>query len=138
MSENSSTTIVVIDDDPAVLQAYGRLLQRFGHRVVLIGDVQKARRESALLRQADLLIVDQRMPQITGLDLLRSLSLDRLPGGEGSGPRVLLISAYLDEGLRRAAASLGVSEVIEKPVDAAQFVRSVRGALASRAEGSAA
>jgi two-component system C4-dicarboxylate transport response regulator DctD len=138
VSEDPCKTIVVIDDDPAVLQAYGRLLQRLGHHVVLIGDVEKARRDPILLHRADLLIVDQRMPRVTGLELLRSLRPDHLPAGAAIGPRVLLISAYLDEGLRAAADRLGVFEVIEKPVDASHFVRSVRAALAEQAEGSAA
>ena len=34
-------TILVVDDDPAVLQSYGRLLRRLGHRVLLSEDSEQ-------------------------------------------------------------------------------------------------
>ncbi len=137
MVVSKSKTIVVIDDDPAVLQAYGRLLRRAGYRVVLVGDAGVARRDGTLLGTVDLLILDQRMPGMTGLELLTTLGRCNGAGG-ASGPPVLLISAYLDGELRRAAARLGVAEVIEKPVNTAHLLRCVRAALSEEAAGSAA
>ncbi len=136
MTGGAIKTIVVVDDDPAVLLAYGRLLGRERYRVRLIGDIDAIRRDARALSRADLLILDQRMPGITGLDLLRGLRRSQEDGT--AGPRVLLISAYLDEDLRRSAARLGVAEVIEKPVDPARLLKSVRQALLAGAEGSAA
>ncbi len=136
MTGGAIKTIVVVDDDPAVLLAYGRLLGRERYRVRLVGDIDAIRRDARALSRADLLILDQRMPGITGLDLLRGLRRSQEDGT--AGPRVLLISAYLDEDLRRSAARLGVAEVIEKPVDPARLLKSVRQALLAGAEGSAA
>ncbi len=131
-----SRTIVVVDDDPAVLQAYGRLLGRSGHEVELCGDIAAIVLDPGPLARADLLILDQRMPGITGLDLLGRMRR-MLPAGS-PGPRVLLISAYLDESIRRQAVSLGVAEIIEKPVDAGHLMECVRAALDAEVAGSAA
>ncbi len=124
-----SKTILVIDDDPAVLQSYGRLLRRLGHTVRLLADVDEAHRDPALLERVDLLILDQRMPGMSGLDLLAVLR-GRAPE-VGAEAAVLLISAYLSEELREQASHLGVVEVIEKPVDPEHLLGSVRAALAA-------
>ena len=133
---SDSRTIMVVDDDPAVLQAYGRLLRRSGYEVELCGDIEAIVLDPAPLARADLLILDQRMPRITGLDLLARMRR-MLPAGS-PGPRVLLISAYLDETIRRQATLLGVAEIIEKPVNAAHLMKCVLAALDAGAAGSAA
>jgi CheY-like chemotaxis protein len=128
-------TILVVDDDPAVLQSYGRLLRRLGHRVLLSGDSERVRTDPESLRDIDLVILDQRMPRTSGLTLLACLNRSRSSGApEASGcargvPAVILISAFLSDDLRNEAARLGVVEILEKPVDAAHLLSSVRAAL---------
>jgi len=127
-------TILVVDDDPAVLQSYGRLLRRLGHRVLLAEDSERVRADPESLRGVDLLILDQRMPKTSGLDLLASLRGRGSAATGGGGairalPAVILISAFLSEELRDRAARLGVAQVIEKPVDASHLRASVRAAL---------
>jgi DNA-binding NtrC family response regulator len=132
-------TILVVDDDPAVLQSYDRLLRRLGHRVLLSGDSEKVRTDPESLRDVDLVILDERMPRTSGLTLLASVNRGRASGvGAGSGcargvPAVILISAFLSDDLRKEAVRLGVLEILEKPVDPARLLSSVRAAL----EGSA-
>ncbi len=128
-------TILVVDDDPAVLQSYGRLLRRLGHRVLLSEDSEKVRTDPDSLRDIDLLILDQRMPRTSGLTLLAGLRR-RLAAGSGETggvacrvPAVILISAFLSDELKDEAARLGVAVVLEKPVDASRLLASVRAAL---------
>ena len=127
--------ILVIDDDPAVLRSYGHLFQRLGCQVMLVDDSDKVLSDPESLRGVDVMILDQRMPKTTGLDLLACLK--RRGAGdmenEAAGhPAVILISAYLSESIRERAARLGVIEVIEKPVDTAHLLACVRAALAER------
>jgi CheY-like chemotaxis protein len=120
-------TILVVDDDPAVLRAYGRLLGRLGCRVLLAADGREACHDPEALRQVDLLILDERMPGTSGLELLEGLNARRATAGRG--PVVILISALPSDALRRRAAGLGVAEVIEKPVDPARLLRTIRRVL---------
>jgi len=120
-------TILVIDDDPAVLKSYGRLLKRLGHPIRLLGDVDEARRDPGILEDVELLILDQRMPGLSGLDLLAVLRRGAERGA--AGPKVLLISAFLSDDLRTRAARLGVLEVLEKPIDPQRLLRVVRSSL---------
>jgi len=126
MCDEMTKTILVIDDDPAVLESYGRLLRRLGHRVVLLADPTRAGEEIERLGGADLLILDQRMPSVSGLDVVAGLG-----PCSGRAPAVLLVSGFLSEDLRLRARQFGVTEVIEKPVNPDNLLRSVRQALAS-------
>ena len=126
MGDGMAKTILVIDDDPAVLQAYGRLLRRLGHRVALLADATRAGEEIARLGGADLLILDQRMPLVSGLEIIAGLG-----SSGGRAPAILLISGFLSEDLKLRARQFGVTEVIEKPVNPENLLRSVRQALAS-------
>ena len=121
--------ILIVDDDSAVLRSYGHLFRRLGCLVVLAEDSERVLADPDSLRGVDLLILDQRMPKTSGLDLLAGLR--RREAGAAT-PAVILISAFLSEENRERAASLGVVEVIEKPVDAAHLLASVRVALESR------
>lgn len=118
--------ILIVDDDPAVLESYRRLLRRLGHTILLSDDGDTLRRDPQTVREVDLLILDYRMPGLCGLDLLAIL---RRHCAEGCGPAVLLVSAFLSEELRKRATLLGVTEIIEKPVDPLRLIASVRAAL---------
>lgn len=137
--------ILVVDDDPAVLRSYGHLLRRLGCQVVLANDSEKVLADPDSLRGVDLLILDQRMPKTCGLDLLAGLRRresgpearagaggDAQAGAAVPHPAVILISAYLSAEIRQRAARLGVMEIIEKPIDIAQLLASVRVALENR------
>lgn len=120
-------TILVVDDDLSVLESYGRLLRRMGHRVLLSDDSERVMIDANSLSGVDLLILDERMPRTTGLTLLESLRLRA--GAVPDVPAVILISALLSDDLRRQAARLGVVEIIEKPVDPNHLAACVRRAL---------
>ncbi len=115
----ANPVILVVDDDPQVLRAVERELRgRFGseYRVVAAGsgaDALDAIRR-LILRGTPiaLLVVDQRMPGMTGVELLGS-TLTLLPGTK----RVLL-TAYADTDVAiRAINEIGLDHYLLKPWD---------------------
>jgi thioredoxin reductase (NADPH) len=115
----ANPVILVVDDDPQVLRAVERELRgRFGsdYRVVAAGsgaDALDAIRR-LILRGTPiaLLVVDQRMPGMTGVELLGS-TLSLLPGTK----RVLL-TAYADTDVAiRAINEIGLDHYLLKPWD---------------------
>ena len=67
------------------------------------------------------LIVDQQMPGMTGLDLLKHL--------DGAAPPTIMISAHGNQALRARALAAGAVAMIDKPVDADELIAVVEQAL---------
>jgi len=117
-AKSNGYRVLVVDDDPAVLSTYRRLLQRAGFEALTEADPLKVL-ENGNADDVDLLLLDYRMPGLDGLSLLAELRRR-----ECSAPAIL-ISAYLNEDLVNQARMLGVARMLEKPVD----VSALRGHL---------
>jgi CheY-like chemotaxis protein len=106
-------TVLVVDDDAGVLDCYRRLLGRSGYHTLTESDPLRLVRPEADLGHVDLLVLDYKMPGMDGLSLLAELRRREVRA------RCILISAYLNEGVRQQARLLGVDRILEKPVDVA-------------------
>ncbi len=115
-------TVLVVDDDPAVLATYCRLLRRAGYTTVTESDPCRVLSDHAAARP-DLLLLDYKMPGMDGLSLLAELR------HRACRARCILISAFLTDDVRNRATHLGVDRVFEKPVDARALRRVIRNLL---------
>ncbi|MFN0305485.1 MAG: ATP-binding protein, partial [Burkholderiales bacterium] len=106
-----SGNVLLVDDEEMVLEFMRDLLEGWGLRVTALSDSVAAHQLLANeTNEFDLLITDQTMPQMTGLDLARALKASRraLP--------VILYTGYAD-GLSDAQARVaGLAGVLRKPV----------------------
>ena len=102
-------TIVVIDDDPAVLDLMQRMLIKEGFRPVLVDDSAKALAHTRAVRPSAIML-DVLMPGMNGWQILRALKAD--PELEAC-PVVML--TIVDD--RRTGLALGAVEHLVKPVD---------------------
>jgi len=117
-AKSNGYRVLVVDDDPAVLSTYRRLLRRAGFETVTEADPHKVL-ENGHADGVDLLLLDYRMPGLDGLSLLAELRRR-----ECTAPAIL-VSAYLNEDVVHQARMLGVVKLLEKPVD----VSALRGHL---------
>lgn len=124
--EDCRERIAVVDDDPAVLDSLKFLLELSGREVVPY--------ESAAAFLADrgldwrCLIVDQHMPQMTGLDLVEYLR------EAGQMTPVLLMTGAYSAAIGARAAAIGVGVVVEKPLCNDQVEAFLAVCVASRDE----
>jgi CheY-like chemotaxis protein len=108
---NGTYTILLVDDDPSVLSCTRRCLERSGYHVRTASDPSHLLATEKGLDGVDLMLVDYRMPGMTGLELLDGLRRS------GIGVKCILLSAFLNDEVRRQAEELGVDRVLDKPVD---------------------
>lgn len=106
--------LLIADDEPSVLQMLERLGYRLGYDVVTCDGGQAALR-AMQERQADLALVDLRMPDLNGMEVLRQFRAD-VPSCA-----VVIMTAYgaIDSAVE--AMKLGAREYITKPFDFPQL-----------------
>jgi len=109
---HSQYTILVVDDDPSVLETYRRLLTRAGYQTLTASDPAKVLNGCFQDAVPDLLLLDYKMPGMDGLSLLAQLRRRECRA------RCILLSAYLNDDVRSQARMLGVDLTLEKPIDA--------------------
>jgi CheY-like chemotaxis protein len=112
--------VLVVDDETRLVSYYAELLEGQGYRVTGITDA----REALLFFRStpediDLVITDQTMPDMTGIQLAQALLAIRpeLP--------VILCTGYSDEIDARSAKALQVAEYFQKPVLPADLINRV-------------
>jgi two-component system response regulator FixJ len=117
-----STTIIIVDDDVQVLRSLCFLLEAEGYFVRTYSSSQALLEETELPEKACLL-VDYRMPEMNGLDLLTRVR-DKFPKVPA-----LLITGYPDDTIEDRAAQVGI-KVVRKPHLDDTLLSSIQAALA--------
>ena len=123
----SEPMIYVIDDDDAVRQSIEFSMKTVG--IAVRGfDLGKAFFEALPEIEHGCVVTDVRMPQITGIDVLRKVNETKpdLP--------VIVITGHGDVPLAVEAMKLGAFDFLEKPFDDDLLIESVRAALSRDAD----
>ena len=116
--------IAVIDDNESMQDSLGDLIESAGFEAQCFGSA-KAFLESDLHRRAGCLIVDVRMPKMSGLELQA-----RLKQEECYVP-IIFTSAFDDAEIRAQATKQGAVEFLVKPFDHQLLLKMLRGTLDS-------
>jgi len=128
LNEFSGTeTILVVEDEPSVLELVCRVLDGQGYRVLPAptpADAQAAFAQRP--DDIDLLISDLVMPQMTGVELLDSLVAQR------PGLRVLYMSGYADHPALRQSSQTDGRPFLPKPFGPTELAAKVREVLDAR------
>ena len=112
----------VIDDDPALSATLRDLLSHAGYRVALY-DSCEAFLEANPDTRAGCVLLDERLPGMSGMDLLRRLQT------EGRGPPAIMMTGYGDVKTAVEAMRAGAVDFIEKPAARAALLAAIGRAL---------
>jgi len=105
---------LVVDDQPSTLLLIHAMLDRAGYNVVERG-TGAAAIDALDSEQYDLVILDLNLPDMSGIDLLRSPRLRKVPP-------VLGITASLTPDIAAQAESAGFIRVLQKPISCEQLI----------------
>lgn len=113
--------VLLIEDEPNIVQAIGFILERDGWTVDSHADGATAL-EAVARRAPDLVILDVMLPNSSGFDVLRDLRADpataELP--------VLMLTARSQKKDRELAARCGADRFMAKPFSNAEVLAAVR------------
>jgi len=117
-----SQMIAIVDDDKSVQNALRDLIEAEGLPVLCFGSAEEFL-ESGERHKAACLIVDIRMPGMSGLELQAKLNAERcrIP--------IIFITAHGDAKMRIQAMQDGAVEFLTKPFDNEVLLDTVRAAL---------
>jgi DNA-binding NtrC family response regulator len=118
-------SILLVDDEEKILRALGRALRDSGHEVVETTSPRDAQRLLAE-RPFDLLVVDNVMPQLGGLDLIREYVVGT---PENERAQILMMTAHATVESAIEAMKLGALDYLQKPFEIDELLVVVRRAL---------
>jgi two-component system response regulator RegX3 len=119
-----SSSILVVDDDPGVLDVVSFMLRREGFDVHEERDGTAAL-EAARTRNYDIVILDIMLPGVSGTDICRELRSE-------SDVPILMLTARDAEIDRVLGLELGADDYVTKPFSTAELLSRVRAILRRR------
>jgi two-component system phosphate regulon response regulator PhoB len=127
MSITTAPRVLVVEDEPLLAQVLAYLVEDAGFAVEVVphggAAIERLRTETF-----GLVVTDLMMPEVNG---------ERLVGwmrGEGAlSTAVIVLSAAINPALLARMTSLGVTEVLRKPLDMDHFIARVRAIATQRA-----
>ena len=124
MPDPATSLICLLDDDPSVLKALGRLLSSAGLRAEPFSDPEQFL-QYAKTHRSPVAVIDIWMPMMNGLEVQSRLH------EISPSTRVIIVTGKADPLVRSTAMNAGASAFLTKPFDDEELVTSVRLALAS-------
>ncbi len=120
---DATPTVFIVDDDPAVRDAVSLLLKTDGLAVATFASAA-AFLESTAIQRPGCLVLDVRMPGMSGLDLQKQLR------ARGCHTPILFMTGHGDVPMAIRAMKGGAFDFLEKPFQGEALVARVREALA--------
>jgi CheY-like chemotaxis protein len=112
-------TVLVVDDDADIRETMTILLEAEGYRALPAADGREALEQLHARDDVGLILVDLRMPRLSGTDFVKALRAD---------PRLARIPVVVMSGDNEAGAmalSLGANGCLAKPVELESLLRTV-------------
>ncbi|MHB1039778.1 MAG: HD domain-containing phosphohydrolase [Desulfobacteria bacterium] len=123
MNQEEKYAILVVDDDPVVLESTSRLLGGFGYRVFSHGNAADAAMRLQEPNNVCVVLTDIMMPDVTGLQLL-----ERIRSFNSEIP-VIMMTAYAELDITIEAIRKGAFDFLMKPFKSENLAHSVKKAI---------
>lgn len=112
-------TVLIVEDERLLARTLSTALKEAGYVAVVTHSVDQAQKQWLGKDPYDLVILDNRLPKGTGLELLRQARED------GRTSKVILMTAFGNRDVRTEARRLQVDRYVRKPFDLDSMIKSV-------------
>ncbi|MFO0635438.1 MAG: response regulator [Nannocystaceae bacterium] len=116
--------VLLVDDEAAIRKVIERMLEAEGYEVLHASDGAEAL-ELAWREPVDTIVLDMRMPGMSGLDVCRQLRAD--PRTEHTP--VVFVTGMADRQFRRDALHAGATDFLAKPFDEIELLARLRNSV---------
>ena len=121
--------IMMVDDEPLVIEMTQALLQRAGYRRFVSTSDSTEALPMLLRERPSVLLLDINMPKVSGFEVLASIrankAVRRIP--------VIVMTVADDAETKLKALELGAMDFLRKPVDPSELALRLRNSLAAKA-----
>jgi CheY-like chemotaxis protein len=121
--------VLIVDDSSYQRRVIRKMVQRAGYQAMEVPDGQEALKVIPS-KVPDCILMDLIMPVISGLGVLKALA------GQGSRIPVIVVTADIQESVRKQCLELGARAVLNKPVNEDELLSAIRNALNSKVDAS--
>lgn len=118
----SAPKILIIEDDQDLGEELKEALEYEGYSAEYVCDAHKGE-ERMRSENFDIILLDYKMPVLSGLDILKNLKRD------GLKRNILVVTGrpYIENALAEAGLSGNVSGIITKPIDFSMLLKKIEG-----------
>jgi CheY-like chemotaxis protein len=107
---NPALKILAVDDNPSITDAMPSIFAAPRYELTTANDGNRALEKLEAASSAfDIIIVDQQMPQLSGVELVREIRERGIP------TKIMVLSAHLSSEIREAYEQMGVRVLLSKP-----------------------
>ena len=128
VQSNGVTTVLVVDDDPYVVEAIKVILEKGGEYEVVVARSEAECLHRVATEPPDLILLDMWMPGMNGIHVLEELRSD--PANQDIPVLIVSVDAQIEQ--MAACFESGANGFIIKPFDASSLYRQVRNAVNRR------
>jgi two-component system, OmpR family, alkaline phosphatase synthesis response regulator PhoP len=114
-------TVMVVDDEPKIVQLARDYLEHAGFAVVVAHD-GRAALATARARKPDLVVLDLGLPELDGLDVARALRVE-------SNVPIVMLTGRSEESDKLVGLEIGADDYVTKPFSPKELVARVRAVL---------
>ena len=116
------STVLAVEDDPAILRGLSDNLRFEGYEVITASDGETGYKLQAE-RRPDLILLDLMLPRMSGLEFCRKLR------AEGIQTPILMLTARSEEPDRVLGLDLGADDYVTKPFSVRELMARIRALL---------
>lgn len=123
MNENNKKkTLIIVDDDPEILELLEIYAKREGYQTIAVTDGQAAIDKVKTHPEANLMILDMMLPEVDGTEVIRQIRKDsRIP--------ILVVSARSTDGDKIKGLIIGADDYVSKPFNPLEVMARVKSLI---------
>ena len=116
-------SVLIVDDEKRLVRTLSKVLRESGFRTAVAGSAEGAERQAFGNPSFDLIVLDNRLPGESGVDMVRRLRAQAVTS------KLILMTAYETPDVKAEAKRLKVDRYLRKPFDLKVLVDEVVGLI---------